>query len=308
MINPTDISPSLSVGQRFRGAIIGAAIGNALGVSTEMQPARPRQDWVTSLAGGGWRQWPAGAWAEETDLMLLVASSLLERKVFDPEDIAVRLAQWANDGPVNLNPNVLQVLKLIHSGTPWMNAASEVWDHINDERGNDALPLCIPLALYFFNTPSYITTLAPVLSSITLQSDACNEAASIFTLILAYVIAGHNLEGSVNHALNALETRGPVAQAVESTSLPEVPEPPKATALATLRTAVWAFRWHGSFEDAIAAAANMGEDAGCAATLAGTLAGALYGEQSIPPAMLEAIKERNRLYAIADSLCGLAGA
>ncbi len=306
MIDPADKYPPVSVGQRFRGAIVGAAIGNALGIATEMQPARPRAEWVTSLSGGGWRQWPSGMWAEETDLLLLTSSSLLERKVFDPEDIANRLANWAQNSAVIVSPNVLQVLKLIQQGHPWMNAAAEVWDANDDEAGNDSLPLCIPLALFFYKTPSYIGTLAPVLSSITLPSPPCKEAASIFTALLAYITSGMGTETAINQALAAQEAAGPVSEAVESTSLPQAPPPPKSTAVATLRAAVWALRWHGSFLDTVAAAANMGEDAACAATLAGALAGALYGDTNIPSAMMDQIAERARLVSLADALLALA--
>ncbi len=306
MTLPADKFPQLSVGQRFRGAILGAAVGNALGVTTEMQPARPQPEWVTTLTGGGWRQWPAGKWAEETDLLLLTAGSLLERKVFDPEDIASRMADWAHNRAVNVSPAVLQVLSLIQQGEPCMTAAADVMESSGTQDGNDGLPLCIPLALFFYKTPVYIGTLAPVLSSITLPSEPCKEAASIFTALLAYIASGLSTETAINQALGSQEVESTVGAAIETTAMPEAPPPPKATAIATLRTAVWALRWHGGFLDTVAAAANMGEDAGCAATLAGALAGALYGDVNIPSDMLETLSDRSHLIAVADALLALA--
>ena len=50
--------------------------------------------YVTDMLGGGWLQLPPGVWTDDTHTTLCVAESLIERRVFDPDDIAKRLLHW----------------------------------------------------------------------------------------------------------------------------------------------------------------------------------------------------------------------
>jgi ADP-ribosyl-[dinitrogen reductase] hydrolase len=50
----------------------------------------------------------------------------------------------------------------------------------------------------------------------------------------------------------------------------------------TLEAAAWSFLTTSTFEDAVARAANLGDDADTVAAVTGALAGAYYGYESIP--------------------------
>jgi ADP-ribosyl-[dinitrogen reductase] hydrolase len=72
--------------------------------------------------------------------------------------------------------------------------------------------------------------------------------------------------------------------------------------VASLEAALWCFHGTDSFEDAVLAAANLGDDADTTAAITGQLAGAHYGIGGIPPHWLERVWEREKIQSIGDRL------
>ena len=73
-------------------------------------------------------------------------------------------------------------------------------------------------------------------------------------------------------------------------------------ALSSLHAAIWCVGTTYCFRDAVLAAANLGEDAGSTAALAGQLAGALYGGRSIPSEWLEKLAWKGKIVDMTDAL------
>jgi hypothetical protein len=87
-------APTLA--DRYAGALLGLAAGDALGATLEFAtpPFRPVRD----LVGGGPWQLAPGQWTDDTSCALCLAVSLVERKGFDPADILGRLDRWMRPG------------------------------------------------------------------------------------------------------------------------------------------------------------------------------------------------------------------
>src|SRR5262245_48665705 len=98
---------------RFRGVLLGVAVGDALGAPLEFQPARQPDNWVTEMIGGGWQQLEPGEWTDDTQMTLSVVESLLTKRVFDPDDIARRFVLWLNSGPKDIGVHTQRVLSAI---------------------------------------------------------------------------------------------------------------------------------------------------------------------------------------------------
>src|SRR5262249_35506062 len=88
---------------RVRGVLFGQAVGDALGFGTEFLPksavARFYPDGLTDYSQIGGRfqaceQWRPGDWTDDTDQLLCVLDSLLEKGHLDPLDVAARLCYW----------------------------------------------------------------------------------------------------------------------------------------------------------------------------------------------------------------------
>ena len=70
----------------------------------------------------------------------------------------------------------------------------------------------------------------------------------------------------------------------------------------SLEAALWCFWNTESFEEAILAATNLGDDADTTAAIAGQVAGAYYGESGIPTDWLAKLTMRSEITQLADWL------
>jgi ADP-ribosyl-[dinitrogen reductase] hydrolase len=82
---------------RYRGCLLGLAVGDALGTTLEFSPPgtfEPIQDMV----GGGPFGLDPGQWTDDTSMALCLAESLIERNGFDAEDQMKRYVRWYREG------------------------------------------------------------------------------------------------------------------------------------------------------------------------------------------------------------------
>ena len=85
------------VQDRIYGNIFGQAIGDALGLATEfmskfqVQRAYPQgvNDYQDMLQDYHRRKWKPGEWTDDTDQMLCILDSLLEKRGMDTLDIEI---------------------------------------------------------------------------------------------------------------------------------------------------------------------------------------------------------------------------
>ena len=75
----------------------------------------------------------------------------------------------------------------------------------------------------------------------------------------------------------------------------------------SLEAALWCFGNTGSFEGAILAAANLGDDADTTAAICGQVAGAFYGVDAIPESWRDRLAMSDRILELADGLLELSG-
>jgi ADP-ribosyl-[dinitrogen reductase] hydrolase len=71
--------------ERFRGCLLGLAVGDAVGTALEFRP-RGTFEPLTDMVGGGPFRLLPGQWTYDTSMALCLATSLLERGGFDPVD------------------------------------------------------------------------------------------------------------------------------------------------------------------------------------------------------------------------------
>jgi ADP-ribosyl-[dinitrogen reductase] hydrolase len=72
--------------------------------------------------------------------------------------------------------------------------------------------------------------------------------------------------------------------------------------VASLEAALWCFHQTDSFETAVLAAANLGDDADTTAAIVGQIAGAHYGVGGIPESWLDRLYMRKDIELIANAL------
>ena len=82
---------------RAKGALVGLALGDALGTTLEFS-GRDTEPPVTDLVGGGPFRLAAGEWTDDTSMALCLADSLLERGLLDVDDVMERFLRWYEEG------------------------------------------------------------------------------------------------------------------------------------------------------------------------------------------------------------------
>jgi ADP-ribosyl-[dinitrogen reductase] hydrolase len=305
----SDLDPlsTESLRDRFRGSLVGLAVGDALGAPLEFQPARDPAEYVTDMIGGGWLKLLPGEWTDDTEMTLCVVESLLARRVFDPDDIAGRFVAWMRTRPPDIGLHTGRVLNLIEQGTPWEAASREVQDNDSESAPNGSLMRCSPLALFFYRHPDFVAELSPVLSRITHAHPDCEWACVFLDVTIALLLVGHTGEDAVNAAYDVCrDASDALRERINLAMEPDCDVSPSGWVLDTLQVALWAFLHSATFEGTLVTAVNRGADADTVGAVAGTLAGARYGLSGIPERWLTPLRDRDGLVDRADRLLELA--
>jgi ADP-ribosylglycohydrolase len=285
--------------ERFLGSLLGLALGDALGCSTQF--GRPGQfNPVGDLLGGGPFELPRGAWSDDTALALCLAESLLECEGFDGADLQRRMLHWSADG----GPSATGQCIGITAGTaralrraPGTGAAPPC---------NEAAPLArVPAAvLYYFASRSRALSAAQAAARLTDASPVVQDACRLLAAMLHAALRGEPLERVLSPPA-AVFAEQPLLPAVAAlaaqppgVAAPALPEP----ALQALATARWALQGGGGFRLGALRAVNLGGDADVSGAVYGALAGALLGHSALPAAWTAALLQRDALEALADRL------
>jgi ADP-ribosyl-[dinitrogen reductase] hydrolase len=94
--------PDDAIRERAIGALLGLAVGDALGTTLEFsaRDSRPR---LTDIEGGGPFHLQAGEWTDDTSMALALADSLLSCDGLDEHDLMTRFVSWMDEGAYSSN-------------------------------------------------------------------------------------------------------------------------------------------------------------------------------------------------------------
>src|SRR5580658_10281974 len=115
---------------RQRGALLGLAIGDALGAAVEfMAPGTFAP--VTGFRGGGPHRLHPGEWTDDTSMALALADSIADVG-WDLDDQADRYVAWWRTGAYSVNGRVFDIgittvnslRRFEQSGDPWTSGAA----------------------------------------------------------------------------------------------------------------------------------------------------------------------------------------
>jgi ADP-ribosylglycohydrolase len=273
--------------ERAEGAVVGSAVGDALGAPFEFGAAEAfsarfpsSAQPVDEMCGGG--GWEAGEATDDTQLALLTALSLLERGGFDPADMFSRFRQWASGEPKDIG---LQTEAVLGSGLPWDRAAVDYAARHRRAAGNGSLMRMATSAVYFAHRGRRATMdAARCLSALTHGDPAAGEGCAAYHELLRVALDGSDPLAAVPEILDLLlpEHRGRWAVVLDPSWTPADATEFNGAVWPALGSAVWALRTTYDFPEAIRAAIDLGGDTDTVAAITGGLAGAVYGIDAIP--------------------------
>src|SRR4051794_11593665 len=138
----------------FRGALLGLAVGDAVGTTVEFQPPGTFAP-VTDMVGGGPFQLPAGAWTDDTSMALCLAESLVECGGFDPVDQLERYSRWWREGYMSSNGRCFDIGGTVSSALRRFERTREPYCGSTDPNsaGNGSVMRLAPVPLAFARRP-----------------------------------------------------------------------------------------------------------------------------------------------------------
>ena len=297
---------------RFRGALLGLAAGDALGAPAEFLTADQvveKYGVITGMIGGGVYDVAPGEVTDATEMMLCLAESLAEHGAFEPEDIMARLGAWLETQPRHVSLTVRAALISYRSGTHWDVASRRAYEILGGPTaGNGSLIRCAPVGLLYSGDAVERHGVSLRESTLTHFDRLAGWSCAAFNDLISAALDGELAEDIPAIASTFDDEDKRVAAVLRETPVAEAEEIVSSSfVLDTLQTALWTVLHGADFEHAVTVAVNMGNDATAAGAVTGALAGALYGESGIPGRWLDELTVRDRVTAAADRLAALAG-
>ena len=298
---------------RFRGALLGLAVGEALGAPAEFLTSAQiveRFGVITDMLGGGCNDLAPGETMDATEMMLCLAESLADSGDFEPEDIMQRYSAWFAASPRDVSLTVRTAMLSYRAGTHWDVASRRAFEILGSpSAANGSIMRTAPIGLRFLNDAEQRRDCSQRESMLTHFDRLAGAACAALNDVLAAAVRGE-LAAALPELADHYDEEDRRVSATLREAVDSEPEEILSSAyvLDTLRTALWAVLRSASFEDALCLTVNLGNDADTVGAVAGALAGAVYGEAGIPERWLQPLTVRTRVTTAADRLAALARA
>jgi ADP-ribosyl-[dinitrogen reductase] hydrolase len=286
---------------RGLGALLGLAVGDALGVTVEfMDRAEIRRRYPEGhreIMGGGPFGFKAGEWSDDTAMALAVARGIAEAPENPVDAIGRHFMAWYDSCPPDVGGTCRTALEAFRRTGSWDEASAAVRRQLGDRAGgNGALMRTLPTALV------YGTDTAPAIriAEMTHPHPESSAAVAVYQRTVDALLDGAARREAVEIGL---QEAGPLAERLGGLfRLKEAQVESTGYVVDTLEAALWSFLTTDSLEECIVRAVNLGDDTDTVGAVAGGLAGAHYGPLAVPRRWSMALKHRDQLEEAAERL------
>ncbi|GAB4519690.1 MAG: ADP-ribosylglycohydrolase family protein [Anaerolineae bacterium] len=295
--------------ERFRGCLLGLAVGDAVGTTMEFKP-RGTFEPLTDMVGGGPFHLKPGQWTDDTSMALCLATSLVECGGFDPRDQMDRYCRWAEEGYLSSTGTCFDIGKTVSAALHRYRRSGDPYAGSEDPytAGNGCVMRLAPVPMFFFPDLDQIAHYAGESSRTTHGAVECVDACRLFGRMIGRALLGlpkdEILLADANSFIGAERIQA-IARG-EYRAKSEAVIRGSGYVVESLEAALWCFSRAGSFAEAVLMAANLGDDADTTAAVCGQLAGAYFGESGIPARWLERLAMREEITRLADQLWSIA--
>ena len=295
---------------RARGALLGLAVGDALGTTLEFTgPLDPFVPQVTGIVGGGPFGLPPGGWTDDTSMALCLGQSLVAVGGCDPRDQAERYVRWWQRGENSVTGRCFDIGNATRAALQRYLANGDplAGDPSPHAAGNGSLMRLAPVALAASGEAQAVEW-AALQSRVTHAARTCVDACRLYARLLWRAIGGAPKAELLAPAMgDGLDLDPAVAAVAAGSFRTKAPPAIRGTGYVVdaLEAALWAFQASDSFEAGAILAVNLGQDADTTGAIFGQLAGAHYGLEGIPTAWRATILWADEITALADALAAM---
>lgn len=295
----------ISMLNRYLGGMMGVAVGDALGGTTELMwyyEITEKYGVLKEIIGGGWLSLQPGEVTDDTYMTMGVAKGILqsgaEGKWTTPyEAIGKEFLAWFHSDELNdIGRTVSSSIYQYYKTNDWFIAAQLTDEKFEGQSdGNGSVMRCVPVPLAYAGTDEMALEIAERQSKMTHFGDLAGETCKIYTRIILDLLNDAELKEAFRSAIKESEYEHLSPATFETV-------PANAYVKHTFRWVQKVIMEGNSFEDTIIRAANIGGDADTISAIAGGLAGVYYGYDAIPDRWKEKIIKRTEIEQLAREL------
>ena len=304
---------------QYRGAMVGLAVGDALGTTLEFS-SPGSFDPIYDMVGGGPFRLEPGQWTDDTAMSLCLAASLVEKRSFDPVDQLERYTRWYKKGYMSCTRTCFDIGYTTRTALERFQETGEPYCGPTglDSSGNGSIMRLAPVPLFFAGDDTDAARMSGMSSQTTHGSPLAVDACRYLGSLISGIVSGRSKEEVLSH-----DDYEPAPDYWKATPLTERIErirqgsfkrlePPQIKGsgfvVESLEAALWAFYKSTSFREGCLMAVNLGDDADTTGAVYGQLAGAYYGINGIPGAWTAKIARLGLIESLAEEifrLCNL---
>lgn len=308
----------LNMNQPIQSALLGLAVGDALGVPVEFlsREAISRSP-VTDMREYGTHNQPAGTFSDDASLAFCLADALTEE--FSIHTIAQNFRLWFYHGFWSARGEVFDI------GIATRQAISRLDEGVEptlaggfDEysNGNGSLMRILPLVFYIKDMPvEKRYRITKDVSSITHRHVRSVIACFYYLEFARKLLYGKDctsiyklLQTEISEFLESLKINPNEIKHFERllkadiSKLSEFEIQSSGYVIHTLEASIWCLMTTNNYKDAVLKAVNLGSDTDTTAAVTGGLAGILYGWQNIPENWLNVLAKKNDIIKLSNKL------
>jgi len=301
--------------ERYRGSLLGLAVGDALGTTLEFHRPGTFAP-INDMVGGGPFRLQPGEWTDDTSMALCLAESLIEKQGFDPVHQLETYVRWWREGHLSstgacfdIGNTVRQALwQFKNTGKPFCGSTDA------GTAGNGSIMRLAPVPLFYAKNLLEVIEKSAESSRTTHGAATCVDACRYLGALIAGAVNGVAKDVLLSERycpISGYWAANPLVAEIDEIAAGsfKLRQPPeiKGTGyvVKSLEAALWAFYNSSSFAEGCLLAVNLGDDADTTGAVYGQLAGAFYGESGIPSKWISQLVDRSLIASFGDRLFSL---
>jgi ADP-ribosyl-[dinitrogen reductase] hydrolase len=241
-------------------------------------------------------------------MALCLAASLVERQAFDAADQMGHYLRWFDEGYFSSTGKCFDIGGTTRSALERFRVSGKPMSGSThpSSAGNGSLMRLAPIPMFYAPDRKQARLYAQKSSRTTHAAKECLEACALFADMLVLALDGADKETILFDAREDMKISEKLRTIADGNYRNKTSLQIRGNGYVvdSLEAALWCFWTTSSFQQAILAAANLGDDADTTAAICGQLAGAYYGAPNIPSKWLEKLYLREEITSLAGKLAG----
>jgi len=306
---------------KIKGTVYGHAIGDAIGLGTEFMDKEQIKyyypkgytDFNQIIDDKHRLRWKKGEWTDDTDQMLCILESLINKEYVDELDIAKRIHSWAYNGGRGLGNTVYNVISSPRFLIEPHEVARLVWlNSGKNMAANGAIMRTSILGIWEFAQFEKLRQNTENIAKITHFDPRCVGSCVAVTYAISKLLQNDTDIDKITSQAIELTDEYDVRireylefsqeKGLDKLRLDE-PESIGYT-LKAMSTGFWALH-QNNFKTAILEIVNQGGDADTNAAVAGSILGAKLGYKALPKEWIDGLQNKVKLNHLIDKLLAL---